>query len=225
MKRSLRSLMLMGAMLATAAVTWAITPRMHIASTKEPINLKKEIPTSFGDWTEVASAPSLIVDPGRQKVIDRIYSESLSRVYVNSKQYAVMLSVAYGKDQRDGFELHQPEVCYPAQGFSVIDRTPLLLEIAGKPVRAVQMLTQGPRPEPLTYWTVVGERNYQGGISKKLAEMSYGFKGQIPDGMLVRVSSVDGNTATAYAAQLDFANALVSSLPGGFRNRFIGSSQ
>ena len=29
----------------------------------------------------------------------------------------IMLSIAYGEDQRDGMKLHYPEVCYPAQGF------------------------------------------------------------------------------------------------------------
>lgn len=224
MKSAVRSLFLMSTMLAAAAVTWAVTPRTYFAADRPTMDLAKLVPKTFGDWVEVPSAPALIVDPGRQQLIAKIYSESLSRVYVNSARYAVMLSIAYGRDQRDGMELHQPEVCYPAQGFSISSRTPVTLDLGGTSVQAVQMDTRGPRPEPLTYWTVVGEHNYLGGVQKKLSEMRYGFSGKIPDGMLVRISSVDAKADNAYLAQADFAKAFAAAVPEEFKSRIIGSA-
>lgn len=224
MKPILRNTILMATMVLAAGLAWAITPREKLADGQVPIDLASMVPTQFGDWTEIPSASTAVIDPGRQQVIERIYTESLSRVYVNKDKYMVMLSIAYGRDQSDGFQLHQPEVCYPAQGFTVNSRSATTLQIAGKPVPTMRLATSGPRPEPLTYWTVVGERNFQGGVAKKLAEMRYGLAGKIPDGMLVRVSSVDSNTDSAYAVQAGFTTQFAAALPDTVRARFMGIS-
>lgn len=223
MKPILRNSFLMGLMIVAAGLAYAMTPRIRLADESAPIHLESMVPAKFGDWTLLPSGSAIVVDPGRQQLIDRIYSESLSRVYVNSHNYAIMLSIAYGRDQRDEDELHQPEVCYPAQGFTVLDSAPTKLQMAGQSVPAMRLNTQGPRPEPLTYWTVIGQRNYRGGTAKKFAEMSYGLRGTIPDGMLVRISSVDPKPDKAYAAQAQFAADFASALPDSVRARFLGS--
>ncbi|HSX92411.1 MAG TPA: exosortase-associated EpsI family protein, partial [Hydrogenophaga sp.] len=56
-------------------------------------------------------------------------------------------------------------------------------------------------------------------------ELRYGLRGRIPDGMLVRVSSIDRDTAKAHQVQADFANALVGAIDPAVRARFAGLRQ
>ena len=58
-----------------------------------------------------------MVNPQTQELLDKLYSEVLTRVYVNASGYRIMRSLAYGFDQRGAMQAHMPEVCYPAQGF------------------------------------------------------------------------------------------------------------
>ena len=224
MTSTLRNSVLLALMIAGAGMAWALTPRERLADENIPIELDTMVPRKFGDWTEVPASPSAVIDPGRALLLEKIYSATLSRVFVNSDHYPIMLSIAYGRDQSDGFQLHQPEVCYPAQGFSVLESQHAPLQMNGYPVPTTRLKTQGPRSEPLTYWTVVGQRAYQGGFHKKLTEMRYGLSGKIPDGMLVRISSVDTQTEKAYAIQAKFATELAAALPDAVRSRFVGTA-
>ena len=71
----------------------------------------------------------------------------------------------------------------------------------------------------------MGDRVVQSGIQKKIAEMSYGLNGKIPDGMLVRVSSIDANAAHAYEMQTRFADQMLRALKPEYRSRLDGSPQ
>ena len=134
-----------------------------------------------------------------------------------------MLSIAYGKNQSDNLQLHKPEVCYPAQGFKLekLERVPL--NLLDQSISSTRMETHlGQRFEPVTYWTVVGDHVTTTGINKKLTEMRYGLRGRIPDGMLVRVSSIDRDTARAHTVQAEFAAAMVAAIAPENRARFAG---
>lgn len=210
--------------LATAAVVWAVTPTHYLAEQQGPIAIDRNVPTQLQGWTALPDSGLQIVDPVRQELLDAIYTETLTRTYVNADGYRIMLSIAYGKDQRDGLNLHLPEVCYPAQGFAVTARNQQVLSLPGFSSIAVKQLQTrlGQRVEPVTYWTVIGATVYQGGTAKKQHELRYALRGQIADGMLVRISSIDRDTERAYAQHQQFARALVAALPVGVRARFAG---
>lgn len=218
-----KSWIIMFLMLGSSALAWALTPTLHIADHMEAIKLENAVPRAFGDWVELPGTPVSVVDSGSQQTIDRIYDQTLTRIYVNRDKYFIMLSIAYGRDQSDGFGLHQPEVCYPAQGFEV--RTSRFEDITfgqySLPAKRLNTAL-GNRVEPITYWTVIGEDNYRGGLQKKMRQVTYGFSGKIADGMLVRISSVDQQTETAYATQSAFARDLIAALPQHLKTRFTG---
>ena len=48
-----------------------------------------------------------------------------------------MLSIAYGKNQSDALQLHKPEICYPAQGFTLLAKQNTPLDLLGKPIAAI----------------------------------------------------------------------------------------
>ncbi|MDR7305620.1 exosortase-associated protein EpsI, B-type [Rhodoferax saidenbachensis] len=210
-------------MVLAAVAAWRFTPTILLADKLAPIHLDAVVPSAFGDWKELTNQAAQIVDPSRQKLIDEIYTETLSRTYVNAKGYRIMLAIAYGRDQRDSLQLHQPEVCYPAQGFTLLGKHTDMLPLPQRNVAITRIETRlGNRAEPVTYWTMVGETVFRGGINKKLGEMQYGRQGYIPDGMLVRISSIDPNNANAYQLQKQFASDLVQALPPAFVKRFAG---
>lgn len=225
MKLSTKNMLLLALMLLSALLAAALRPTITLASERTPVRLQAVVPTAFGDWQEDQTVLTQIVDPQRQQTSDMIYSETLSRTYVNSKRYRIMLSIAYGANQSKALQLHTPELCYPAQGFTLAGKQPGRIDLPDRRIATVRLETSlGQRHEPLTYWTVVGNHNVTGGVDKKVTEMRYALKGRIPDGMLVRVSSIDRVPENAYAVQDQFATQLVQAIAPEHRSRFAGDS-
>lgn len=48
-----------------------------------------------------------VVNPQTQELLDKLYSQILTRTYVNAKGYRIMLSLAYGSDQRGALQAHK----------------------------------------------------------------------------------------------------------------------
>ena len=157
-------------------------------------------------------------------MIDLIYAQTLSRTYVNPEGYRIMLSIAYGSDQSDAKQVHKPEICYPAQGFTLKSKQygQLVLQNTTIPVTRIET-SLGERNEPVTYWITVGDRVVGPGLNKKLVEMGFGLRGLIPDGLLFRLSSIDSDTDRAYEKQNAFAGDLLGSLRPEDRQKLIGN--
>jgi EpsI family protein len=164
-----------------------------------------------------------VVNPQTQELLDKLYSQILTRTYVNAGGYRVMLSLAYGNDQRGSLQAHKPEVCYPAQGFQVsnVETANLKTGFGTIPVRRL-FGTLGARQEPVTYWFTVGDKAVMGTTQKKLVELRFGLTGRIPDGMLFRVSSIDADQGKAYQAQEQFVNQLLQAVAPADRKRLSG---
>ena len=219
----LKAMLMLAAMLLAAGATAFLKPTEKIAALQSPINLETMIPKQFGDWQEEVQYSGLIINPQLKERLARIYTQTLSRTYVNTKDERIMLSIAYGEDQRDANQLHYPEVCYPAQGFQVVSIQPGLLTTDFGDIRVKRLLTvMGNRSEPLTYWTTVGNQVVRGGKETKIEQLRYGLRRQIPDGLLFRVSSITPNAVVGYANQQDFVRELIANLSAGDRLRLAG---
>lgn len=222
----LRNFILLASMLAASGLVLALRPTQKIAGQGPAIDLEVIIPRSFGAWQEAQQNSVQIVDPQQQEMIEKIYTQTLSRTYINNQGYRIMLAIAYGDDQRDAMQTHYPEVCYPAQGFELQNKQSGTLTTANGPIQVTRILTNlGPRHEPVTYWTTIGDRVVRSGIQKKLAEMTYGLNGKIPDGMLIRMSSIDIDAAKAYEMQTQFADQMLSALTPEYRAKLNGNLQ
>lgn len=224
-KLRLKALVLMLLMAASAVSAHYWRPTIHMADSGPKIVLDSIFPKSFGGWTLDTRMPVQLVSPDVQALLDSIYNQLLSRTYVNAAGDRIMLSVAYGGDQSDGTRAHRPEVCYPAQGFQIIGNHEVVLQAAGQAIKARQLLAKmGGRVEPITYWVTVGDRVATSGTEQKLEQLRYGMRGLVPDGMLVRVSSIDPDEKRAYSVQQKFIADMASSLSGNWKSRIIGMS-
>jgi EpsI family protein len=189
-----------------------------------PFSLEQGIPKAFADWREAASA-ALLVNPHQEQMLRRLYSQTLSRTYVDRGGARVMLSIAYGGDQRGGLEAHMPEVCYPAQGF-VVDKvlsTRVDTSFGSIPAKRLSA-TMGARKEPITYWFVFGGDRLSDAtrLQRRLLELRLGLTGRVPDGLLFRVSSIDEQPGRAYELHERFARELLVALAPNVRSKLSG---
>lgn len=212
-------------MFAAAGLAFALKPTQKISDTGPRIDLETLIPKQFGDWKLDESIAPLIANPEQQALLNKIYNQTLSRTYINTKGERIMLSIAYGGDQSDSMAVHKPEVCYPAQGFQILKNRDDFLSTGTGEIPVKRLLAQqGPRNEPITYWLTVGDTVAATGLMWKLNQVKYGLTGKIPDGLLFRISSIQSDNAAAYRMQDDFARALFGVLSPDARERLIGKS-
>lgn len=213
-------LVLMG---ATAATAWVLQPTIYLASQRPKVDLEQLVPKEFGSWRELQQSTGQIVNPQQEALLTKIYTQTLSRTYVNADGGLVMLSIAYGANQGQGLELHYPEICYGAQGFQVISKDKDVLDTGFGSVKIKRLMTKlGSRSEPVTYWTTLGDSVVQGGIQTKLGQIEYGVKGFIPDGLLFRVSSITSDLKKGQELQDRFAKDLLFAVPPQSRVRLAG---
>ena len=219
-----RTALLLAALMFAASVGAIVArPATQAPGVQQAISLETMIPRQFGEWREEPQRYAQVVNPQAQELLDKLYSEILARVYVNDSGYRVMLSLAYGSDQRGTLRAHKPEVCYPAQGFVVRrNEAGLLATTYGDiPVRRL-FATMGLRQEPVTYWFTVGDRAVQGSTHRRIVELGFGLTGRIPDGMVFRISSLDSDSSRAYRLQEQFANQLLQAVSPAERKRLSG---
>lgn len=217
------ALIFAAAMAITAASANHLKPTLHLADARPVLKIEPSIPTVFADW-KLAEVNGGVVNPQQEALLNSLYSEIITRTYVNQKGQRVMLSIAYGKNQNDSFQVHKPEICYPAQGFQLKNNVAGSLETAqGQiPVRRIETSLGSHRQEPVTYWTTIGDHAVRSGVDKKIHEVEYAMKGYIADGLLFRMSSIDDNTARAFELHQQFATELLAVVSASDRLRLSG---
>jgi EpsI family protein len=223
---SLKAVILVVAMLSSYGVAKHFTPTTYLADTLPPLVLDKALPGEFGGWKVDPRSLAALVNPSTEAFLKTVYSETLSRTYINDAGDQVMLSIAYGREQTDGNSVHFPEVCYPAQGFKISDKYSDQLSAGSRRIAVTRLMTtRGPRSEPVTYWIAMGDQIIGNNTSGKIARLKYGFKGIIPDGLLFRVSTITEDPKQAWVVQDKFVRDLLSNVPAEVAIRLAGSNQ
>lgn len=225
MNRRKAGLSLAGMLLAATAAALG-RPTRSVAEMLGPhVDLEEKFPVRFGAWSVDPNVMPLQADPVLQSVIEKAYDQVVSRTYRNPAGYRVMLSVAYSGRRDQSMDIHRPEVCYPAQGLSVRRSTwdaSLALPQRVLPLKRL-VAGNGERNEPISYWLVIGRDLASFGYGHRLATLKYGLTGRVPDGMLVRVSSIDRDEARSFEMQEIFLRDLLGSLDSDFRSRLLGA--
>ena len=195
-----------------------------VAVAQTGFKLDDAIPAQFGGWRIDPTVVPIAPTPDVQENLNKLYGQILSRSYVNDRGERMMLVVAYGGDQSDSLKAHRQEVCYSAQGFTVrnVHRDELVLP-ANASVPLVRMHAQnGSRSEPVSYWFTMGDHVVIGRVDRLLAQIGYGLAGRVPDGLLVRVSSLSRDVPASFAAQDDFLRGLLGAATPDVRKQLAG---
>jgi EpsI family protein len=213
------------AMISASVGALALRPTAN-RSQASSFQLSYVVPEQFGRWRAVPGAVE-VVNPQTQQMLDKLYSQMLARTYVNERGERIMLSVAYGNDQRGDLQAHMPEVCYPAQGFALVgakQRTNVATPAGPLPVQRLHARL-GQRSEPISYWFTFGSQalTTDAPWAKRMIELRFGLSGAVPDGILVRVSSIEGDAAAAFVLHDAFIRELVEALAPADRSKLVGA--
>jgi EpsI family protein len=221
-RRAAIAAVLMG---AAAVGGQAMVPTRRMAELRGPFKLADIVPSTFGPWQVDTRTVAGIVNPQTEALLNKLYSQLLDRIYVDGQGHRIMLSIAYGADQADDdVQLHYPEVCYPAQGFRVKASRVEQVSMPQGNIKVRRLETQygESRFEPVTYWTIVGDQQSLSGWDRKFSEIRHGLHGEIVDGLLFRISSIDRNTPQAFAAQDAFVRDIVAAMTPQARRQLAG---
>lgn len=212
-------------MMVAVLLSYVLVPRVSMADALESISLVDQVPVTFGDWREDMSNAHILPDPSVQKELDALYSQVLSRTYINSQGQRLMLTIAYGKDQNsEATAAHRPEFCYRAQGFSIKPVGVADLNLSTGSLKVMQLIgTLGQRVEPISYWVTLGDKATLPGMGRKLSQIYFGLQGKIADGMLVRVSTIGRDSVNEFEIERIFIDDLSQAIPDPLRKRYFGS--
>jgi len=209
------------AMIAAAGLALAIKPSAHVRD--KQFDLERIVPASFDDWRLDPKVMVIPPSPDVKANLDKIYDQMVNRTYVNSRGERIMLSVAYGGDQSDNLKAHRQEVCYTAQGFQIRSLIQGALQVGQSTIPVTRMYAvNGQRTEPVTYWFTMGDKVVLGRFERMLVQIKYGLSGGIPDGMLVRVSNISSDPASAFFSQDEFVRQLLHAVAPKDVARLVG---
>lgn len=210
-------------MLLSGALAKVMTPVETSPSMQAKINLETLIPKEFEGWKLDSSNGSGIVNPAVKGELENIYNQTLSRTYINNDGDRIMLSIAYGGAQKTDMHAHRPEICYAAGGFDISNKTKTFVDTTIGRIPVMHLVAkQGIRNEPITYWIRVGDSLTRGWIEQKLTAIGYGLTGKVPDGLLVRVSSISNDEQNSYQVQQAFLTAMLNAVRSEDRFWLVG---
>lgn len=209
-------------MVSAAVLSQILTPSVMPDDGSDIINLETMIPGEFGKWKTDTSTTSPIVNPNKAAIY-KIYNQTLSRTYINDEGERVMLSIAYGGNQSTDLHVHRPELCYVASGFEIREMTKTFVDTSIGRMPVMHLIAkQGSRNEPITYWIRVGDSLTRGWLEQKLTAIARSLTGNVPDGLLFRVSSISNDETQSYAIQQEFLSGMMLAVKPENRHWLVG---
>ncbi len=199
---SRRQFLIGAGLIGAAAIAQARLP--------EPVNPRlgkkqfdKWVPDAVGPWRFVTS--SGVVLPTPDALMDRLYDDVVTRVYQAPGRSVVMIAIAYNNIQDGVVQLHRPEVCYPAGGFTLTPTRPVEIVARGNRIGAnFFTAASDERTEQILYFTRIGDAFPNSWAQQRLAVIKDNLLGRIPDGMLFRASVLSTDARSAVATLSDF---------------------
>jgi EpsI family protein len=219
--------LLIGLVLIVATVAAVMLEPAQLVAEKGPkVDLETLIPKQFESWKIDSSIMPLQASPDQEEALKNIYSQILTRTYINSLGQRVMLSIVYGDGFDRQLDVHRPEYCYAAQGFEVSQYTDQIIQTLFGDLSVRRLVaSKSTRIEPISYWVKIGDKALSSTFERKVQKIKQSLTGQVGSGMLIRVSSLNNNKDLAYKEQEDFINAMLKAMPDAQRKQLIGDKQ
>lgn len=218
-----RKFLLGAGMAGAAAVAWARMPVSTIARLPEG-SLEELVPDQIGKWR--FATKSGVVLPPSDALSDRLYDNLITRVYTDPAGEPLMMLIAYNNRQDGVLQIHRPEICYPAGGFTLSPTQSVDFTLADRRVIPARtfLARSRERRETVMYFTRVGT-DFPGRWSEqRLSVIRANLAGVIPDGMLFRVSKFGRSMPESLASLEQFTNAFTAVSPPRLNSILFGSS-
>lgn len=215
-----RQMLFGGAFLGAAAIAAARQPRSVIDLLGKR-KLENVIPPRIGPWSFYSK--SGLVIPPQDQLSDQVYAQLLTRVYTSPDFPPIMLLVAQGGGQTGVLQVHRPEVCYPAGGFVLSDKAEHDVDFARRRLNTVAFTAAADsRVEQLIYWTRVGRELPESWAEQRWAVAEANLKGEIPDAVLVRVSTISADRSQSMTVLDSFTRSLLDTVSPDTRRFLVG---
>lgn len=218
---SRRNLLLGAGLLGAAGLARAMVPR-------DPFDLlgkgklDKLVPSTIGPW-RFASKSGLVIPPEDQ-LKDALYAQLLTRVYTADDRLPIMLLVTQSPSQDGVLQVHRPEFCYPAGGYRLSGSSVHHIELPGHRPLTTRMFTatSHDRIEQLVYWTRIGRDLPTSWVDQRLSVAAANLRGEIPDAVMVRISTVTPDPEAATVQIDEFARNMIAAIAPKSRPVLIG---
>jgi len=220
---SRRDLLVGGAALAAAGTAYARMPRRPVMLIGHD-QLDKIVPLRIGQWSYETT--SGLVLPPPDQLARLLYDQQVTRSYSAPDELPVMLLLAYGSSQGGMLQIHRPEICYPASGFRLTETRITAIPLRNGhniPSRSFSA-SSDTRVEQVLYWTRIGDMMPTSWSGQRIAVIRSNLAGSIPDGLLVRLSTVANDPTQAQATLKRFAAAMLNEMPVRAQRMLIGPS-
>jgi EpsI family protein len=206
-------------MLSAAGIAFARRPDKRLDYLGD-LKLEKVIPDQIGPWKFV-TASGLVVPPEDQLALT-VYSQLLTRVYYDGKT-PIWLLIAYSADQTGFLQVHRPEFCYTAAGYTLSQFAPHRIQLGSTASITTNSLTatRDDAIEKLVYWTRIGHHIPLSWAQQKFTIAEENLQGFIPDAALIRISTPGVDEAMAMQAIDQFTRAMLASVPQHLRKVFV----
>lgn len=219
---SRRNLLIGGILLGASGVAFARQPVIAAPRVDKKL-FQSLVPTTFGPWRAVDASDVILPPPDALR--DRLYDNLVTRTYVAPGQAPIMLLLAYNNVQDGMLQVHRPEVCYPVGGFALSETRHVTFGDSTTEIPANFFTAVGPdRVEQVAYFTRLGSAYPRSWAEQRLAVIRANLAGDIPDGMMMRVSMLEPNASAALPALEDFANRFIAASPPRLRRLLVAEA-
>lgn len=216
-----RDVLLAGALGVGAAAGLWLKP--DLAEAAPWGTLERVVPGQIGPYR--LSEHNTLAIPIATPMLERTYTDVLTRLYVAPGLPAIMLLIALGDGGDTGLAMHRPEECYPAAGFAISE--PQRAPVGGVPnagdAATIVTATRGEWSEQVYFWVRVGTLFPASSWGQRLATMRYDLSGRHAMGALVRLSTI-GDRPEALKALVRFNAELLKRVPPEGRQLIAGGA-
>lgn len=218
---SRRDLLIGGMLAAAAGIAWAREPTHRIASIGKD-QLDKIVPLHIGSWS-FQNASGIVLPPPDQ-LARMLYDQQVARTYSSLSEPDVMMVLAYGSGQNGALQVHRPEICYPASGYRLTHKDEDVLALPNGKKLPIRSFTaeSDTRTEQVLYWSRIGDDLPTSWSAQRIAIMRANLRGDIPDGLLARVSTISTDRDGSMAMLKRFCRTAFAAAGPSGRRKLIG---
>lgn len=209
--------------MTAAAAAYGLRPRREVSLLGKR-SLNDIVPRTFGEWTS-QDVGGLVAPKIEGSLADRLYGEMVERIYRHEGLgIEIMTLMAHGDRNTDSLQLHRPESCYPAFGFSLSANQPLMLKLSGKvSLPARRLVADAPgRRENIVYWSRLGDFFPIDSNEQRRDRLRTAMAGYVADGLLARFSAIGDESAPVFDVLERFVPDLIAATSPNARDALIG---
>jgi EpsI family protein len=183
-----------------------------LSGNKTAAQFLERIPYALEGWT----GRDVAVDEHAFTILSKDADGWLVREYRRGED-RIILSLVTTADQRKLFRVHIPDICLPAQGWSVMERSSQRMQLApGRSLLATSLLAEkGGYKSQILYWFTSGNRFIESKILHRFLLVWDGVMGERTPGTLIEITApLPGkDRKQAFQVQEAFAQLLQPFLP------------